>query len=345
MSKFLKSSVLFVAAFLFHDAFAMDGALIEKNFPGYLEKFDLSEADLEAIENHPDVVKLKEEQDFIESEIERIDSKLKRREYKGTKKKKGKACQKEGTKTIKVPVVNALNAFLPCQNRFSNPFNRLHKKKLDKMAKYMNKKFDIYGTNATNGFEYNSEKKQSISHWIFRDGLDEYYNRSNSTMSEDSKKLAVFRSLRALRIWGADLSQTDPDTTDYRGNTPVHYAAKSFNCDAVKFLCKAGVEVNIRNNKGTTPLLGLVQQRQKIVGSVERCIAALAQSGADINLANKKGISVASIIADIKMQKSLPSGSFSTLSPFSYSPTIDSATTCRLEKIIKRNLPYVTAAG
>ncbi|MGB3675911.1 MAG: ankyrin repeat domain-containing protein [Candidatus Nanopelagicales bacterium] len=49
-------------------------------------------------------------------------------------------------------------------------------------------------------------------------------------------------------------SGQDPNTRDYQGNTPLHFAGQYTGVDVVRILIDAGAEVDAQNVRGETPL-------------------------------------------------------------------------------------------
>jgi len=67
----------------------------------------------------------------------------------------------------------------------------------------------------------------------------------------------------------------NPNVKDFKGNTPLHFAAQLNFPEGATLLLAQGAQVNIANNSGETPLTVAVQQRNVVM------VRLLLASGAD----------------------------------------------------------------
>lgn len=248
-----------------------------------------SPEDLE-IEMDPEVMRLRKDLEFIDSEIERIDHKITKKDERKADKKKERKSNKInipkmlGEKKnkqklrhkVEVSVVNALNAILPFE-------------KTQHLVNYLRKKFMLTGVDSTDGFIFNKHKRQAAVHWIFK-GLHKEGDRfcfsqtvKNSQNFSDEMNDALTHGLRVLMQMGADLNLKDD-----QGFTPLHLAAEGRYCKVVEFLCDAGVNVNEQNNDGDIPFLVLLKKHRNYFESAGSCAIALSKNS-DLLLKNKAG--------------------------------------------------------
>jgi hypothetical protein len=97
-----------------------------------------------------------------------------------------------------------------------------------------------------------------------------------------------FQTAELLRLSGAD-----PDVQGYEGNTPLHSAASYGDVKMVQALLNLGADVNIRNNKSSSPLNYMSLGRSGGVPNYPQLLANVARllidCGADINTRNDEG--------------------------------------------------------
>jgi len=242
---------------------------------------------------HNDIARLESEVKFLDDKIKILDGKTSSDETLLNKK-------------IEISAVNALDLILPCKTKV-----------IDSVARYMGETFTITDVNATKGFAFNTRKKQSILHWIFKGGLykeDGKYHFSESLhdpldMEFQHMNEATLRSLYALNAWGAVL-----DATDHKDNTGLHYAAKKIYCNAVEFLCKNGSNPNIQNMRGNIPLLCLVNKHYKMITHAKTCVENLLSVNSNLDLENNKELSVRKRVAQIQNEL-YPGSRFSLFKP------------------------------
>ncbi|KAL8897484.1 MAG: hypothetical protein Q9207_007196 [Kuettlingeria erythrocarpa] len=81
------------------------------------------------------------------------------------------------------------------------------------------------------------------------------------------------------------------DSTDYAGDTALHYASGCGHTEVVKILLARGSDSDARNKQGETPLIMAAKANH------EDCMLALVRHGADVNMQDGDGISVLHIAA------------------------------------------------
>lgn len=75
---------------------------------------------------------------------------------------------------------------------------------------------------------------------------------------------------------------------DRYGNTPLHYAARSKNVEAIRALLDAGADVDAVNDDGITPLREVLLRKPTILEAVD----LLLSRGADMHQSREGGVSV-----------------------------------------------------
>jgi len=74
----------------------------------------------------------------------------------------------------------------------------------------------------------------------------------------------------------------DPNAKDRRGRTPLHYAAREGNLEAVRLLLEHKADPNAKDRRGRTPLHYAVKASDEVV-------AELVKAGADVNARDDRG--------------------------------------------------------
>lgn len=86
---------------------------------------------------------------------------------------------------------------------------------------------------------------------------------------------------------------------DRYGNTPLFYAARAKNVEAMKALLDAGAEVDTKNADGITPLRELLAKKPYNLEAVD----LLLSQGADMHQTNEGGLSVKNYVKKIAQEE------------------------------------------
>ncbi len=162
------------------------------------------------------------------------------------------------------------------------------------------KRYSAYKITDVNKDVYNN-KSHKLLHWIL---TKKCY--SDFDINNNNHKQKVVHAVTALLRWGANVNKQD-----FRGNTPLHYAIKTENLEALKLLLQAGANVNIQNNKGDTPLLKLVKQVAMVDPDKEEdekesffeCADALLACAPDVSIADNCDNSWNVLLSDKKCEE------------------------------------------
>lgn len=148
--------------------------------------------------------------------------------------------------------------------------------------------------NATNLFPSTKRKAQTLLHYLFnKKYLLDLGEGIDNTNRQEIRQQRIAQGVNALLSWGAD-----PNSKNYKGDTPYHLAAQEGILKACDYLTKAKADVNSLNEALETPLLVTIKRPQGIDNNVrfeERNalialrVAKLIDHGAAVNITDNLG--------------------------------------------------------
>jgi hypothetical protein len=116
--------------------------------------------------------------------------------------------------------------------------------------------------------------------------LSELFAQARRCFGKAKRFIAWYAARWRLHDLGIDINWVSP-----YGWTALHTAAVCGRADHVALLCAAGVDANVRDDDGKTPIWVLVHDR--LDGSDENLLSTYRQlvaRGGDVNIPNKKGV-------------------------------------------------------
>ncbi|MBI1918362.1 MAG: ankyrin repeat domain-containing protein [Planctomycetes bacterium] len=125
--------------------------------------------------------------------------------------------------------------------------------------------------------------------------VDAYSRVTYSAAQDDPKLLAILEMIK-----NASLSELESSGNPYGVITPLHVAVEHRHIQAVKLLLQKGVNPNIRDSRGGTPL--------HWVNGPSDEVDILIQAGADINATDNEGKPAWQRLGNIAVARGRPAG-------------------------------------